>query len=73
MQIVVPPGQTLASLFSYVALSRTEARELRDALDLVVATGGAPCHISVLWEGLESDVTLTLELTEDSQPYPTKR
>ncbi|GAA1580222.1 hypothetical protein GCM10009789_37540 [Kribbella sancticallisti] len=70
MRVLVPPGQTRSAVTSYVALSRAEVRDLRDALGLVLAIGGAPCHIRVEWEGGETDVTLELELTENSQQSP---
>jgi hypothetical protein len=73
MRVVIPPGQSRSAVSSYIALSRTEVRELRDALDLVLATGGAPCHIHVQWEGGETDVTLTLQLTENSRRSMTFR
>ena len=65
MRVVIPPGQSMLAISSYVALTPTEAEELRDALDLVLMTGIAPCDISILWDGFETDVSLTLELAED--------
>ncbi|NUR97909.1 MAG: hypothetical protein HOV67_21965 [Kribbellaceae bacterium] len=66
MRVIIPPGQSRSAVSSYIALSRTEVRDLRDALDLVLAIGGAPCHVRVEWEGGETDVTVNLELTENS-------
>ena len=72
MRVVIPPGQRISAVSSYVSLSRTEACELRDALDLVMAAGTSPCHVRVSWGDYETDVTLTLDLT-DEPPKPRRK
>jgi hypothetical protein len=67
VQIVVPPGQGLSSAF--VALSRTEAGDLRDALDLMLTTGSSGWHAYLSVGGYETDVSLILEM--EDQPGPT--
>jgi hypothetical protein len=41
MRIVISPGQRLLKVYAHVSISRPEAIELRDALDLVQAGGSS--------------------------------
>ena len=66
MQIVVPPGLGLSS--AYVTLSRGEASNLRDALDLMLATGSSGWHAYISWGGQETDVSLMLEMENPADP-----
>lgn len=61
MRIVVPPGQSLPSVSASVLISRTEASDLRDALDLVEARGSSVWSVNVVWSEIEASVTLMLE------------
>jgi hypothetical protein len=49
MRIVIPPGQRLPKVSAHVSISRTEAIELRDALDLVQASGNSGSSVDVEW------------------------
>jgi hypothetical protein len=62
MRIVIPPGQRLPNVFANVSISRTEAIELRDALDLVQASGSSGWSVDVEWAEIEAFVTLMLEM-----------
>ena len=66
VQIVVPPGHGLSSAF--VSLSRTEASNLRDALDLMLTTGSSGWHAYISWGGYETDVSLILETETPTDP-----
>ena len=58
MQIVIPPGQGLAT--AYLSLSHIEARTLRAALDLLLTTGSSGWHAYVNWGDYQTDVNLIL-------------
>jgi hypothetical protein len=62
MRIVIPPGQRLPKVCARVTISRTEAIELRDALDLVQASGSSGWSVDVEWAEIEAFVTLMLEM-----------
>ena len=62
MRIVVPPGQRLPMVSAYVSISRAEAIELRDALDLVQTSGSSGWSVDVEWAEIEAYVTLMLEM-----------
>jgi hypothetical protein len=62
MRVVVPPGQRLPRVSASISISRAEASELRDALDLVLKAGRSRWSASVLWAEIEADVTLMLEM-----------
>ena len=62
MRIVIPPGQRLPEVFAHVSISRKEAIELRDALDLVQASGSSGWSVDVEWAEIEAFVTLMLEM-----------
>ena len=62
MRIVIPPGQSLSRVSASVSVSRTEASELRDALDLALAPGSSGWDVCVMWDEYETDVTLMLEM-----------
>jgi hypothetical protein len=62
MRVVVPPGQRLPRVSASISISRVEASELRDALDLVLKAGRSRWSASVLWAEIEADVTLMLEM-----------
>ena len=62
MRIVVPPGQRLPEVSAHVLISRNEATELRDALDLVQAGGSSGWIVDVEWAEIEAFVTLVLEM-----------
>lgn len=62
MRIVVPPGQKLPKVLGHVFISRAEAVELRDALDLVQAQGSSDWSVNVDWSGTEGHLTLMLEM-----------
>ena len=47
MRIVIPPGQRLPKVSAHVSISRTEANELRDALELVQASGSSGWSVDV--------------------------
>ena len=66
MQIVVPPGQGLSSAF--VSLSRTEASNLRDALDRMLNIGSSGWHAYISWGDYETDVSLILEMENPADP-----
>jgi len=66
VQIVVPPGQGLSSAF--VSLSRAEASNLRDALDLMLTTGTSGWHAYLSLGGYETDVSLILEMESPTGP-----
>jgi hypothetical protein len=71
MRIVIPPGQRLPEVSAHVSISRTEAIELRDALDLVQAHGSSGWSVDVEWAEIEAFVTLMLEMDvprEDLEP-----
>lgn len=62
MRIVIPPGQMLPKVSAHVSISHTEAIELRDALDLVQASGSSGWSVDVEWAEIEAFVTLMLEM-----------
>jgi hypothetical protein len=62
MRIVIPPGQRLPKVYAHVSISRPEAIELRDALDLVQAGGSSGWSVDVEWAEIEAFVTVTLEM-----------
>ena len=62
MRIVIPPGQRLPKVSAHVSISPTEAIELRDALDLVQASGNSGWSVDVEWAEIEAFVTLMLEM-----------
>ena len=62
MRIVIPPGQGLPSFSAHVSIGRAEAIELRNALDLVQATGSSGWSVNVEYAELEAHVTLMLDL-----------
>jgi hypothetical protein len=66
MQIVIPAGQGLST--GYVSLSRAEAGRLRDALDLMLATGSSGWHAYISCGDYETDVTLILETDKPGGP-----
>jgi hypothetical protein len=67
MQIVIPPGQGLTT--AYLSLSRAEASGLRDALDLMLATGSSSgWHAYVSSGDYQTDVTLILETESPTGP-----
>jgi hypothetical protein len=62
MQIVIPPGQSLAAATANLSLSRAEAIGLRDALEAMLATGSAGWHAYISWGDYNhTDLTLTLQ------------
>jgi hypothetical protein len=63
MRIVIPPGQRLPEVSAHVSLSRTEATELRDALDHVLATGRSDWNVGAEWAEIEAALMLELELS----------
>ena len=70
MQIVIPPRQSLANIAAYLSLSRAEATGLRDALELMLATGNSGWHAYICWGDYQTDVTLTLETDNPTGPTP---
>ena len=62
MRIVIPPGQSRVKASASVLITRSEASELRDALDLVLATGRSGWNVSVTWGENMTEITLALEL-----------
>ena len=62
MRIVIPPGQRLPKVSAHVFISRMEAIELRDALDLVQASGSSDWSVDVEWAEIEAFVTLMFDL-----------
>jgi hypothetical protein len=62
MRVVVPPGQRLPRVSASVSISRAEASELRDALDMVLGEGRSNWSVSVSWAEVKANVTLTLEM-----------
>lgn len=66
MQIVIPPGEELS--IAYLSLSRAEAGRLRDALDLMLATGSSGWHAYVSCGEHQADVTLLLETDKPRGP-----
>lgn len=62
MRIVIPPGQRLPEVSAHVAISRTEATELRDALDQVLASGRSGWNVGVEWAEVEAFLSLMLEM-----------
>lgn len=62
MRIIVPPGQRLPRVSAYVSMSREEAVELREALDLAQARGSAGCKVNVVWSEVEASIALQLKL-----------
>jgi hypothetical protein len=62
MRIVIPPGQKLPEVSAHVSISRTEAIELRDALDQVLASGRSGWNVGVEWADIDAAVTLMLEM-----------
>lgn len=62
MRVVVPPGQRLPKVSATTSISRTEAVELRNALELVVARGNSAWELNITYAELDASVTLTLEL-----------
>lgn len=62
LRIVIPAGQRLPEVSAHVSISRTEAIELRDALDLVQASGSSGWSVDVEWAEIEAFVTLMLEM-----------
>jgi ABC-type uncharacterized transport system YnjBCD substrate-binding protein len=62
MRIVIPPGQRLPEVSAHVSISRTEAIELRDALDRVQASGHSGWSVDVVWAEIEAFLTLMLEM-----------
>lgn len=62
MHITVPPGQKLPEVTGAIIISRSEATELRDALDLVIAEGSSEWNVKVHYVDVEASVTLAMEL-----------
>lgn len=62
MRVVVPPGQRLPRVSASVSISRAEASELRDALELVLEEGRSNWSVSVSWAEVKANVSLTLEM-----------
>lgn len=62
MRILVPPGQRLPKVLARVLIAREEAIELRDALDLVQATGSSDWSVNLEYGEIEAVVTLSLDL-----------
>lgn len=62
MRIVIPPGQRLPQVLAHVFIARAEARELRDALDVVQASGNSDWSVNVELAEIEAYVTLMLDL-----------
>ena len=68
MRIVIPPGQSLPMVSAYVSMSRTEAIELPDALDLVHASGSSGWSVDVEWAEIKALVSLMLG--PNARPLP---
>jgi hypothetical protein len=62
MRIVIPPGQNISKVEASVAVSRTEATELRDALDAVLTLGVSRWHVDASWGENRTDVDVSLTL-----------
>ncbi|NUR07728.1 MAG: hypothetical protein HOQ45_12060 [Nocardioidaceae bacterium] len=62
MHIVIPPGQTLSDVSVEITILRTEAAELRDALDRVLATNDSSWQVTTTWAEQETDVRMRLIL-----------
>jgi hypothetical protein len=62
MRIVVPAGQSLPRVSASVSMSREEAIELREALDLVQAKGSSGWTVNIVWSEIEASITLMMEL-----------
>ena len=62
MRIEVPPGQRLPKVSASVSISRGEAMELRNALELVMARGSSAWKLNVAYAEVEASVNLTFEL-----------
>lgn len=62
MRITVPPKQRLPKVSGCITISRSEATQLRDALDLVITTGSSTWNANVRYIDIEASVTLTMEL-----------
>jgi hypothetical protein len=62
MRMVIPPGQRLPEVSAHVSISRTEAIELRDALDMAQASGSSRWSVNVEWAEIEASVSLMLEM-----------
>jgi hypothetical protein len=62
MRIVIPPGQRLPEVSAHVSIARSEAIELRDALDRVQAAGTSGWSVNVQYSEIEALVTLMLDL-----------
>jgi hypothetical protein len=62
MQIVIPPGQTLAKVSVSVLMSRDEAVELREALGAALETGRSSWRVGASWADQETDVAVRLTL-----------
>jgi hypothetical protein len=54
-----------------VAMSRTEATELRDALDAVLTLGVSSCHVDASWGDLRTGAKLNLSLLTTGE-HPTQ-
>lgn len=64
MRITVPPGQRLPNVSGTITISRSEAAELRDALDLVIAKGSSAWSVTMCYVDVEASVRLTIELDD---------
>lgn len=62
MRVEIPGGQRLPKVAGTVSISRAEAIELREALDLAQAQGTSGWHVEVFYRDIAASVTLTLRL-----------
>ena len=62
MRIVIPPGQHLPQVWAHVSIARSEAIELRDALNIVQARGSSGWSVNIEYDEIEAHVTLMLDL-----------
>ena len=62
MHIGVPPGQRLPRVSATMSMSRAEAMDLQNALELAVAKGSSAWNMNISYADIEASVTLTLEL-----------
>jgi len=66
MRVVLPPGQRLPHVSATVSITRAEATELRDALNLVLDAGRSQWAVYASYAEIEAEVNVTLQM--DSHP-----